>query len=94
VQETQVQSSGWEDPLEKSGATHSSILSWEIPWTEEPQVTVPEVSKSQTQLSNTGVGIPSLLQGIFPTQESNQGPLHCRWILYQLSYQGSPKATT
>ena len=31
------------------------------------------------------------LQGIFPTQESNRGLLHCRWILYQLSYQGSPK---
>ena len=31
-----------------------------------------------------------LLQGIFPTQESNPGLLHCRWILYQLSYQGSP----
>ena len=38
---------------------------------------------------NTGVGGPSLLQGIFPTQESNQGLLHSRWILYQLSYQGS-----
>ena len=39
---------------------------------------------------NTGVGSLSLLQGIFPTQESNQGLLHCRWILDQLSYQGSP----
>ena len=37
----------------------------------------------------TGVGSLSLLQGIFPTQESNQGLLHCRWILYQLSYEGS-----
>ena len=32
----QVQSLGWEDPLEKEMATHSSILAWEIPWTEEP----------------------------------------------------------
>ena len=40
---------------------------------------------------NTGVDILSLLQRIFPTQESNQGFLHCRWILYQLRYQGSPK---
>ena len=32
----------------------------------------------------------SLLQGMFPTQESNRGLLHCRRILYQLSYQGSP----
>jgi len=36
IQETQVQSLGWEDPLEKEMATHSSILNWEIPWTEEP----------------------------------------------------------
>ena len=36
---------------------------------------------------NTGAGSRSLLQGIFPTQGSNPGLLHCRWILYQLSYQ-------
>ena len=36
MQETQVQSLGLEDPLEKEMATHSSILAWEIPWTEEP----------------------------------------------------------
>ena len=35
MQETQVQSLGWEDPLEKEMATHSSILVWKIPWTEE-----------------------------------------------------------
>ena len=40
---------------------------------------------------NTGVGCCSLLQGIIPTQESNQGLLHCRWILYHLSHQGSPR---
>ena len=39
---------------------------------------------------NTVVGSLSLLQGIFPTQESNLGLLHCRQILYQMSYQGSP----
>ena len=39
---------------------------------------------------NTGVGILSLLQGIFLTQESNWSLLHCRRILYQLSYQGDP----
>ena len=37
---------------------------------------------------NTGVGSLSLLQGIFPTQKSNQGLLYCRQILYQLSYEG------
>ena len=36
MQETQVQSLGWEDPLEKKMATHSSTLAWEIPWTEKP----------------------------------------------------------
>ena len=36
IQETQVQSLGWEDPLEKEMATHSNILSWRNPWTEEP----------------------------------------------------------
>ena len=39
---------------------------------------------------NTGVGSLSLLQGIFSAQESIWGLLHCRQILYQLSYQGSP----
>ena len=39
---------------------------------------------------NTGEGSLPLLQQIFPTQESNRGLLHCTWILYQLSYQGSP----
>ena len=34
--ETQVRSLGWEDPLEKGTTTHSSILAWRIPWTEEP----------------------------------------------------------
>ena len=36
VQETWVRSLGWEDPLEKEMATHSSTLAWKIPWTEEP----------------------------------------------------------
>ena len=35
--ETQVRSLGWEDPLEKEMATHSSVLAWRIPWTEESQ---------------------------------------------------------
>ena len=36
MQETWVQSLGWEDPLKEGMATHSSILAWKIPWTEEP----------------------------------------------------------
>ena len=42
---------------------------------------------------NTGEGSLSLLQGIFPTQGSNPGLLHCRWLLYQLSYKGSPNVS-
>ena len=44
-------------------------------------------AEPQGKPKNTGVGSLSLLQWIFPTQELNQGLLHCRWILYQLSYQ-------
>ena len=40
---------------------------------------------------NTGVGCHALLQGLFPTQGSNPGLPHCRWILYRLSHQGSPR---
>ena len=36
MQETLVRSLGWEEPLEKAMATHSSLLAWRIPWTEEP----------------------------------------------------------
>ena len=36
TQEMQIQSLGWEDPLEEGMATHSSVLAWRIPWTEEP----------------------------------------------------------
>ena len=36
MRETWIQSLGWEDPLEKEMSTHSSILDWRIPWTEEP----------------------------------------------------------
>ena len=42
---------------------------------------------------NTGVGSLSLLQDIFPTQESNRGLLNCRQILHQLSYEGRPNST-
>ena len=42
---------------------------------------------------NIGVGCHALLQGIFPTQRSNPGLPHCRWILYHLKQQGSPVGT-
>ena len=60
IQETQVRSLGLEDPLEKGMATHSSILPWRIPWTENPAwatrqpdwATVSGVAKNQTRLSD------------------------------------------
>ena len=52
MQEAQVQSLGWDDPLEEEMATHSSILAGKIPWTEEPGGYNPWGQKSQTQLSN------------------------------------------
>ena len=50
TQETQVQFLGQEDALEKEMVTHSSILAWEIPWTEEPQAIQFMGSQSWTQL--------------------------------------------
>ena len=52
---------------------------------------VREILQNSRVGQNTGVGSLSLLQRLFPTQESNQGLLHCWRILYQLSYQGSPQ---
>ena len=51
-------------------------------------------AEPQGKPKNTGVGSLSLFQGIFPTQELNRGLLHCRWILYQLSYLGSLKLSS
>ena len=62
MQETQVQSLGQEDPLEKETATHSSIPAWRIPWTEEPGgATVHGVAKSQTHVSNLALTPRSFL---------------------------------
>ena len=52
MQETWVQSLGWEDPLEEGMATHSSILAWRIPLTGAWWATVHGVEKSQTRLSS------------------------------------------
>ena len=52
MQETRVLSLGWEDPLEKEMATHSSILAWRIPWTEEPGRLQSTGSQSRTRLSD------------------------------------------
>ena len=53
TQEMQVRSLGWEDSLEEEMATHSTILAWEIPWTEEPGgLQYVRSQKSQTLLSD------------------------------------------
>ena len=52
MRKTQVRGLGQEDPLEKEMTTHSSILAWEIPWTEEPGGPVHGVAKSQTRMSD------------------------------------------
>ena len=52
VQETQVRILGWESPLEKRMAAHSSILAWKIPWTEELGGLQSTRSQSQTRLSD------------------------------------------
>ena len=52
MQETWIQSLGHEDPLEKGMVTHSSILAWRIPWTEEPGRLQSMGSQNQTQLGD------------------------------------------
>ena len=67
MQEMQVWSLDWEDPLEKEMATHSSILAWEIPWTEKPggRATVHGVTKESdvteqlNNISKSRVGLKS-----------------------------------
>ena len=83
--------------IELSGAMPSSMVAT-IQWSDvkvaqlcltlcDPMNYSPWNSPGQS----TGVGILSLFQGIFPTQGSNPGLLHCKWILYQLSHKGSPR---
>ena len=85
--ETWVWSLGWEDPWRRerlptpvfwAGKSHGLYS----PWNSPGQMLVKYLPWAGTA---TGVDSCSLLQGIFPTQGSNPGLLHCRWILYQLS---------
>ena len=68
--------------METSGRESESESCFVTPWIYSPWNSVGQ---------NAEVGNLSLLQGIFPTQGSNPGLLHCRWILYQLSHKGSPR---
>ena len=106
VSEVKVTQSCWTlcDPMDYTvhGILQARILEWvAVPFSRDlpnpgikprfPALQADSLpAESQRKPKNTGVGSLSLLQRIFPTQESNQGLLHCRQILYQLSCQGSP----
>ena len=76
-------------------ATLCCAWSFSCVWLWNPMACSPPGSsvRGDSPDKNTRVGCHALLQGIFPTQGSNPGLPHCRWILYQLSHQGSPKTT-
>ena len=91
------------DPMAVHGILQARILEWVTfpfsrgssqprDWTTVSHIASGFFTSWATGKSkNIGVGSLSLLQWIFPTQESNRGLLHCRQVLYQLSYQGSPE---
>ena len=82
------------DPMDYTGVGSLSFLQGIFP-TQESNWGLMSIagdslpSEPQGKPKNTGVSSLCLPQHIFPTQESNWGLLYCRWILYQLSYQGS-----
>ena len=100
-----VWSLGWEDPLEKEMAIHSSILAWKIPWTEEPgRLYSPwghKESDTTEQLTHTALehrlsscgpwASCSMACGIFPNQGWNRYLLHQPADSLPLSQQGSPQ---
>ena len=68
MQETQIRSLGWEDPLEKEMATHSSILAWEIPGTEEPG------GLQSMGSQRVGHGSDNEQQPLFPALQKHMSP--------------------
>ena len=105
MQETQILSLGWEDPLKKEMATHSSILAWEIPWTGEPGGHRPH---RRVEWGCTGTHhscIPQVLRGdtnLCNPSSSVVVPLiyyfprkrQFQWLLLCLSYDYSPHSTS
>ena len=79
----------WQWGLDRGGQVFENYAVWSLGLNCSSPF-LKSVSPWSSPGQNAGVGSLSLLQGIFPTQGSNRGLLHCRWILYQLSYQGSP----
>ena len=74
MQETQVQSLGWEDPLEEEMVTHSSILAWRIPWTEEPG----KLQSMESQRIDT-TGFPGRSEGKVPGTSPGGSRVIRRW---------------
>ena len=74
----------WNDQIHEKCESVSRLVVY------DPMDSVRLLCRWDSPGNNTGLGCPSLLQGIFPTQVSNLGLLHCRQILYHLSHQGSP----
>ena len=88
--------SPWNSPGQNTGGGSLSLLQGNLPnpgiEPRSPTLRADSLpAEPQGKAKSTGMGSLSLLQQIFLTQESNQGLLHCMWILYQLSYQGSPQ---
>ena len=88
VHETWVQSLGQEDPLEKEMATHSSILAWRIPWTEEPGGLQSTGSQSRTQLSDFTFTFRTWKQ---PRCSSTGEWIKKLWYIYMSEYYSAIK---
>ena len=90
--------SPWNSPGQNAGVGNRSLFQGIFTTQESNQVSCIEADslpgEPQGKPKNTGMGSLSLLQQSFPTPESHCGLLHCRWILYQLSYQGIPYGET
>ena len=87
----------WNSPGQNTGVGSLSLLQGIFPirnWTWVSCIAGDSLpAELQGKPKNIGVGSLSLLQQIFPTQELKQGHLHCRQILYQLSYQRRPNTS-
>ena len=88
MQDTQVQSLGWEDPPEKGIATHSSILVWRTPWTEEPgglpsrgsqRVRHDQVTDTCTFADTVSIYLKLVLVGLFPQDSKHVALLSCEY---------------
>ena len=78
IQETWVQSLGWEDSLEKEMATHSSILAWTTPWTEEPGG-LQSMGSQRVRQNWLTLNVLFTTSEVFKKRKKKQCPLHGEW---------------